>query len=802
MFQTKKPVSCQGAFAMQVFVVLTILFSESPFARSQCPGVARWKQIGPGPIIITDNPEGPDSGMVRDLAIDPRGSSDQTIYIATDNGGIWKTTDGGTTWYPKTELMPSLNMGAVALDPGNPSIVYAGTGNEYNANFFKGAGIYKSLDGGDSWTILGGNLFTNVAINRIVLPAPNVLLIATGNGIYRSIDGGANFGNNTFCNNNAPIRTGDVTDLDVDTSLSTTAYASIAGSGIFKSVDSGATFPTNMFSASNGGANNIYYLAFAQSTQPNNQTMYVNAQLTSGGAQEGMFKSTDGGRNWIRVTLTGDTPNCQCGYDQTIGVDPQDAMRVYFGTRALFMSTDGGASGLGDASRIDYPKIHSDQHALVFSPPSHRTNSPPAPTRFYNGTDGGLATNPDGGVNNWVVLNGSINCSGPGAAPATVLLRQIDIGRNSTLNNFYTFGASQDNGVSAHRPVCAGTPWVSTYIAGSDGLLVAVDPRDARHVLAASNVHFLKSDDGGNSWADPGPSGFVSGTSITFLYFDPNGGIAYGAQGDGLYQSTNNGAGFSLIKTFAPSGNSLTAINMVDSNTIWIGRSNGTVWHTSDANQGASAHWAVHLIPGAPNQPIVGIAIDPTDVTQVIVVYPGTGNGSTATPGQAFRTTDNGINWPEITGNLPGLPLHAVVIDPNTSPHSVVVATEAGVMRTLNFGVTWSPLGAGLPSVQCTSLAMDSSATPSLLRVGTYGRSAFELAYDRKYVNFLNSTFCQDGTRECPFKTVTQAVNSAPSGDVEFINIQGGNGFLYQDSPLTIRTCCTLRAIGGPVTIQ
>jgi photosystem II stability/assembly factor-like uncharacterized protein len=96
-----------------------------------------------------------------------------------------------------TDSMPSLNMGAMALDPASPAIVYAGTGNEHSQNFLsKGVGIYKSMDGGQTWTILGGNVLANRAINRIVLPAPSVLLLATDIGVYRSVDGGAHFDNN------------------------------------------------------------------------------------------------------------------------------------------------------------------------------------------------------------------------------------------------------------------------------------------------------------------------------------------------------------------------------------------------------------------------------------------------------------------------------------------------------------------------------------------------------------------------------------------------------------------------------
>jgi hypothetical protein len=113
------------------------------------PGV-QWNQIGPAPLQIDADTNfqgnGPDSGQVVDVAIDPRGSTDQTIFIATQDGGIWQSTDGGKTWQTTTDFLSSLSMGAVALDPANPSIVYAGTGSPASNSFFKGIGIYKSRE--------------------------------------------------------------------------------------------------------------------------------------------------------------------------------------------------------------------------------------------------------------------------------------------------------------------------------------------------------------------------------------------------------------------------------------------------------------------------------------------------------------------------------------------------------------------------------------------------------------------------------------------------------------------------------
>ena len=262
------------------------------------PGVTgvQWTQIGPAPLRIDASQNfqgaGPDSGEVVDIAVDPTGGSDNTIYIATNDGGIWKTTDGGTTWRPRSDYMPSLSMGAVVLDPSNPSIVYAGTGNNFDGGgvFSKGVGIYKSLDGGDTWTVLNpGGIFTGVAIVRMVMPASGTLLVATASGLFKSVDGGAHFGSNaTAFDNGASVLAGYITDLHLDTATGTTIYAGRNGAGLMRSTDSGTTFPTNIFDANIPGHS---FFTFSQSTSPDANTIYAN--LATGGTPPAQIWRTD-----------------------------------------------------------------------------------------------------------------------------------------------------------------------------------------------------------------------------------------------------------------------------------------------------------------------------------------------------------------------------------------------------------------------------------------------------------------------------------------------------------------------------
>src|SRR3989441_10360133 len=688
----------------------------------------QWRQIGPAPLRIDREQvfqgAGPDSGEVVDIAIDPRNTTDQTIYIATNDGGIWKSTDGGMTWRPKTDFMLSLSMGAVALDPGNPDIVYAGTGNLFDGGgvFFKRAGIHKSPDAGETWSTPNpGGIFNNRGINRIVFPAPNVLLVATDVGIFRSVDAGVNFGSNapTF-NNGQPVLNGFISDLDLDTASATIVYASVSGAGIFRSTDGGITFPTNLFSNPGAPTAPFRFIAFAQSTQPDNQRMYASVEgpRTVQGARtfKGLFKSTDGGASWaVQPAAAGPGTGCQCGYDQTIGVDPQDANRIYIAFQELFVSTNGG----GSFSNVSANKIHFDHHALVFSPGTHISGG--APTRLYVGTDGGIATSGDGG-GSWSNINEGI---------ATNLFLAIDIGRGSALNNGLTYGGTQETGTVQHSPTFPGTDW-HLGIDG-DGGTTAVDPCDPNHAFGVDNGAYSRTTDGGANWAF-NPIGL---TGVGVLKADPNCGVVYAGQGTQLQQSTDNGGSVTAIHT-CPAGSRGIATVKIDSNTLWVGLANGTVQRTSDALAGAASTWTALTVAGAPGQPVADLAIDPSNTDQAVVVYPGFCGGACA-PGNrtphVFRTTDAGAAWTDISGtdggdpteNLPDPPLHSVVIDPGASPHSIIVSSDAALLPAPHLRAAWQILGVGFPTVDAKSLAFDPEASPPLLRVGTYGRSVFEL---------------------------------------------------------------------------
>jgi photosystem II stability/assembly factor-like uncharacterized protein len=728
--------------------------SSSGQAPGSAPGGGvvgvQWSQIGPAPLIIDDEFNyqgvGPDAGQVVSIAIDPRNTTDRVIYSAFNDGGVWKTTDGGDTWQPKTDKMPTLSIGAVALDPVNPSIVYAGTGNIFNNGFFKAVGVYRSIDAGETWSLTADSAKLNGrGINMIEMPAANTLLVATNQGLWRSTNSGDTF-------TQVPVggsTGGYITDLDLDTqSPSTTVYASRNGQGIFVSTDGGATFPaaSNLFNNPGAPASVNGFVSFAQSTTASGQTMYANDEgpaptvaVPSPSKFGGMWKSTDGGANWTdisaRANAGGQLNACQCNYDQTMGVDPVDANKVFIGFQELYYSSDGGATNFANISDGD---IHWDHHEITFSPPSHRTSGDTT-TRMWVGTDGGNHYTDDAG-GSWVQRNGKI---------ATNLFRAMDIGRGSAANNGYSYGGAQDTGTMRHKPGDSGTEWHESV--NADGGPMATDWQDPENAFGISNGQFIRTNNGGDSWMRPGSTDIDCLKMTGAAAVDPNDGdnvyVPLRAQtstetacaddmGTGVYRSTDGGANFAAADFVATSAR-VTAIatTPTDSNLAWFAQNNGRV-SVSTNFRAATPTVTQKTVNGAPaGANPIAIAIDPVDTNVVVVVYPGfSSTAAGALSKHVFRTADGGTTWSDIGGTdlvadqmVPDTPLYSVVIDPQVSPHAIIVSTDFGVMRTSDGGASWQILGVGLPNVNATSLQIDSTVTPSLLRVGTYGRSAFEL---------------------------------------------------------------------------
>lgn len=736
-----------------------------------------WNPIGPAPLQITAQQQyqgtDPDSGEVTDIAIDPDGTTDQTMFIATNDGGIWRTQNGGLTWEQTMDDLLGLSMGAVAIDPSSPTVsrvIYAGTGNMYDggSEFTKGVGLYRSSDGGATWNIVDGGpfatIFAGAYITGIAVPAQDRVLVATNNGLYLSVDGGQDFGSNSPNFDNAqPVVSTSITCLLLDAaSPATTVYIAVAGQGVFKSTDAGATFPTNLFTAANGAPQApLGNIEVAQS-ELNPQVLYASVQSgqNPNAVYSGLFQSINGGQNWTLLPSVAGVASAdgfaQTDYDLTLGIDPVVAVSagapgpppsglIYVGFQELWRSQNGGQ--VFTAPACTNTQVHWDNHVIRFSPAANRVaGSANAPV--YIGTDGGIAKSTDGGTT-WHGLNSDIG---------TNLFFSIDIGKGGASNppnKAYTYGGCQDTGTSCHLPAdvsANSTTWHASI--NGDGRQVAVDPTDPTWAYGFDDGLLIQTSNAGTSWSFignlPKPSNFM----FASIALEQGGNSApnrtvYVGIDKLLYQSTNAGAIFASIPALSPPDKIVAVTTTsVDPKRIWVAAFDGSVHYSADAgatwDQGSFQSLPY---PNARNtfMYVTAIAVDPITADRVAVAYAGlSGIHSKYRTCHVFLTTDSGLTWNDISGtdgsgpngNLPDLPYHSVVFDKSANPPAIIVACDGGVMRCTNATVaggnvtaTWKAYGVGLPTVSCSSLAIDNSVNPPVLRVGTYGRSCFEVTH-------------------------------------------------------------------------
>jgi hypothetical protein len=682
------------------------------------PPSGTWQQIGPRPINPAFN-NAKQSGRVPAVAVDKNTSGANTvIYAGAANGGVWKSSNNGVNWTPTGDTQDVMAIGAVAIDPNNSQIVYAGTGeSNQSADSYRGSGVLKSTNGGTTWTLYGTSLFGTRGswISRVVIDPNNSnnVFASSSLGLMRSTDGGVTWAKLTAGLPNSG--TFNAWDVVMDGSSNPAKlYVAARNFGVYKSTDGGANWSqltTGLPAAS------VFNTRTRMAIAPSNaNVLYMvitnSSGLTYSGSYNGAYYTTDGGANWSSMAAHNqDIGGGQGWYDLNIIVDPLDDNKVFMAGIDLWVATNArGTSATGNFHNVTNSysgttNTHPDTHGLAFGACTV------APCRIYIGNDGGVfySDNPGtvSGSATWINLNEELAISEYTGG---------DIGPNYAAT-ILALGGTQDNGTL--RLNTTGTDdW--TMVFGGDGGFALINWQNPDYMFGQyQNGVVRRSTNGGTSWSTVyNPGGTLFYAPITMDRTSPN-HLAFG--GSVVHESINDGATWYTASASFSTTVSALAIAPSNSAVIYAGLSNGQIHRTTNGNSGGVATYS-NITPSGSTIWVTSIWVSPTDSN---TAYASMGRFYQSGNGYLYKTTNGGASWASIMGNLPNLPVQSIIGYQSTSGYVLLVGNDIGVFYSQDEGVNWTWLNSGFPNTAVTQLALDPANTT--LIAYTHGRSAFKL---------------------------------------------------------------------------
>lgn len=667
------------------------------------PASPTWTFMGPNNV----------GGRTRAIIVHP--TNPNTMWLGSVGGGIWKTTDAGASWFGQNDYLPSLCIGCMVIDKNNPNTLYAGSGESYfNTSFgennkaaIQGAGIYKTTDGGTTWTQIPSTQTPdfNVVSRLSMSPTDSLTLLAsTDTGIFRTTDGGATwtkvYGNKTY-------------DVDFHPTDANRVVAGLPVSPwVVVSSDGGLTW-TN----STGLTTNVR----AETTWSKSVTGNVYAAISNANSIK-IWKSTNFGASWTLKT-SGNSPSCYEAYNNALWVDPTNDNNVLVAGVYIFRSTNQGTT----LSQV-FTSVHPDFHAIV---ESSAFNGNTNKVVFF-GHDGGISRVPNFSTSGSTDLNNSLG------------ITQFYGGAVNDTSGRIVAGA-QDN----YTQVYTGTlNW--TGVIGGDGVHCASDPQFPSAFYAGYYYLNMFRDDGGLNFGTDITGGIsdrgleANCNFVPYLMLDPNQSNTMLACARRLWRSKNVRTGnpptWTVIKPpiadsnnppiegvkeahFAPErpyNLSYCAVAKSDSNVIWASHNNGQIYKSTDGLANSPTWMRVDQNGPLPARWPSCIIIDNANSDHVYVSYMGFAGDN------IWETTDGGATFQQVTGSgprkLPTAPVSAIALDPMRPGH-LIAGTDIGIFTTWDNGATWSVTTQGPGTVPIDFFSWRNN---SQLMAYTYGRGVWQ----------------------------------------------------------------------------
>lgn len=645
---------------------------------------ANWSYIGQNVIPVN----GGGTGRINVVRIHP--TNPNILFVGAACGGVWKSTDGGSTWSTSTDLLPSVAVADIAINPVHPDTMYVATGDGYGyevgSDFWGGiytGGLFMSADGGNTWspTPLSYIQLNKQILHRIIINPqnPNILFASSRNYLYKSVDAGQSW---------TRIFTGHFYDIEFHPTNPDIIYAA-ASTKVYKSSDGGVTFTPNVATLGSG--------RMSISVTP------VNPDVLYALSENGNFwKSTDAGVTFVQKTSPDLTTTFYGYYDNVLSVSPVDENYVITGGVDLLQSFNGGQSWqlAANAGGNDY--VHVDQKNLEFQAGSGSI--------MYAVNDGGIFKTVDGG-NNWTDLGDNI-----------YIKQYYRMSSGISNPNTYYAGA-QDNGTDQFT----GILWRRVY--GGDGMDCSVNPSNSNTAYVSSQYgNFRRTFNGGTNFSNITPAG-QSGDWITPIAIDPvnNSTIYIGYQD--LYHSFDNGGTWNILHINLFPGDNITRIKIAPSDNNYIYA--GTLNSMKRSFDGGSTFTSVNSGLPVALVALTDIAISSTDHDLIWATFSGYTFNQ-----KVYTSVDGGLNWINVSGSLPNIPVNCIVYQPGSND-MVYVGTDLGVYYRDNSMADWLPYNNGLPNVMVSDLEIIPSINK--LRAATYGRGIWQTDLAVSVINFVDA---------------------------------------------------------------
>jgi len=747
-----------------------------------------WTEVGPLTYPINNTAPQP-TGMGRINAIAFHPSNQNIIFAGAPSGGIWKTLNGGLSWTNNSGNLPNSGISAILVDPNNADIMYAGTGDRDGADC-AGTGIYKSITGGSTWDAANNGIANNTTIGMMIMHPTNsqIILAATSTGVYKTVNGGLNWYRKTTDS----LFFKDIKFKPGDPSV---VYAAAYGR-FFRSIDYGSIW--NEVALPIAGERVVIGVS---PNQPN--TVYA---CQTSGVFAGLLRSTESGLNFkVQSTsplitgylcLGGDVTQ-QSNYDLCMTVDPLNASILYVGSINMWKSTNAGVnwaiSGIWypDTTNCrNIPAIHADHHVMGWSPLNGN---------LYLGNDGGVYYTGNGGTQ-WNEISNGLG-----------IAQIYKVGQSGQVPSFCINGF-QDNGTGENNGGSFTTVW------GGDGMDCLIDYSDTSYrwgsiydgkifrkvpnqgyEYAAVIKYFGLTDMGG--WVTP----FIQHVKIPSTMFMGR---------KNVWRSTNTKVDSSNLimwtkissldttQTFTVLEQSIANPDILyaarkgqKSEPLSVTSASDTLIRSDNVNA-ASPIWAACKLPGGLSPS--GIKAHPKNPS---VVYATAGS-------KVYKSEDKGANWSNFSGTLPDVSINCIAYDTSTN-EGLYIGNKFGVFYR-NAGMTdWIEYGNNLPRVDIRDLKFyhnPADPSKSLITAATYGRGQWQSPlYSYAGANPVVSKVNFDAGTAVFNVVASNGINWTVSSDSPWCTVTGsgtGNGsftanYTAQGAHLTRQATITLTPDGS-----